>query len=68
MPQLWDSYEKLKLIFSGLVLISLFVIYADFVRELGERYPEVILDEILSGFIGIGLVLLWYRMHARLTR
>lgn len=68
MPQLWDRYEKAKMLFSGSVLASLLIVYADFVRELGEMYPDIILDEIVSGVLGIGLVVLLYRLNGKPTK
>jgi ABC-type Mn2+/Zn2+ transport system permease subunit len=68
MTRLWDRYEKAKMALSGMALALLLVVYADFVRELGEMYPDIILDEIVSGFLGIGLVVLLYRLYARPTR
>ena len=68
MTQLWDRCEKVKMLLSGSVLASLLVVYAEFVREMGEMYPDIILDEIVSGILGIGLVVLLYRFSGKLDR
>lgn len=53
------------MLLSGAILAFALYIYFDFLMELGDIYPDMIWDEVASGLLGVGFVVIWYRFLAK---
>jgi ABC-type Mn2+/Zn2+ transport system permease subunit len=65
MPQTLRDPSGLKMLLSASILAYLVILYLDFLSDLGDLYPDMIWDEVVSGLLGLGLVLAWYRTIGR---
>jgi hypothetical protein len=61
VPQTLRDLNGIKVMVSVSVLAYLMYLYFDFLSDLGDLYPDMIWDEVVSGLVGLGLVLIWYR-------
>lgn len=65
MPQTLGNHDRFKMLLSGAILAFALYIYFDFLMELGDIYPDMIWDEVASGLLGVGFVVIWYRFLAK---
>ncbi|MDT8903644.1 hypothetical protein [Anaeroselena agilis] len=65
MTQSLGNPDKFKMMLSGSVVAAAMYCYVDFVLGVGDVYPEMLQDEIMTGLLGLGLALVWYRFRGR---
>lgn len=68
MPQTLRDPIGLKMLVSASILAYLVYLYFDFLNDLGDLYPDMIWDEVVSGLLGLALVLAWYRATTKMLK
>ncbi len=57
--------DKVKMVLSGSILVVAIYCYFDFILGVGDMYPDMLWDEVVTGLLGTGLVFIWYRFLGR---
>ncbi len=65
MPHTLRNPSGIKMLFSASILAYLVYLYFDFLSDLGDLYPDMIWDEVVSCLLGLVLVLAWHRATAK---
>lgn len=53
------------MVLSGSILVVALYCYFDFILDVGDMYPNMIWDEVVTGLLGVGFVLIWSRFLGR---
>ncbi|MDR7866059.1 MAG: hypothetical protein RIN56_04525 [Sporomusaceae bacterium] len=65
MTQSLGNPDKVKMMLSGSILVVALYCYFDFILDVGDMYPNMIWDEVVTGLLGVGFVLIWRRFLGR---
>ena len=58
-PHASNLRAKLVTMFSLLILVLIGEEYVSFLLQVGDRYPDMVWDEIQNGLIGLAMFLIW---------